>query len=81
MLKYLRYSNIKICVDLNPFTWSFKYASQVDVSFAIRYLRIGPFTITAVLDNGSEYILMGLTSDMKNSINKEDEVASKRYAS
>ena len=60
-MKYLRYSNLKISFDLNPFVWSLKFYHQrptkSDPYLRIFYIRILPFSIALVLDNGTfEYV-------------------------
>lgn len=56
MLKYLRYSNIKLAIDLNPFTWSFRYNNQLIKSMRMIYWRVLPFTIILIIDNGTNPI-------------------------
>jgi hypothetical protein len=56
MLKILKWSNIKISFDLNPFTWSFKYLevkreTPVD-PIRLYYLRTLMFSFLLVIDDG-----------------------------
>jgi hypothetical protein len=56
MFKYLRFSNFKISIDFNPYTWSWKkeYFPQTkeDPNLRIWYLRILPLSFLLVIDNG-----------------------------
>lgn len=56
MFKYIRFSNLKFSVDLNPFVWSFKFHHQgptlTDPCLNIFYLRILPLSIALIIDNG-----------------------------
>ena len=52
--KYLRWSNFKISIDFNPFTWNFRYISEYDKigEFWFAYLRVLPLSFLLVLDEG-----------------------------
>jgi len=56
-MKYLRYSNLKISFDVNPFVWSLKFFHQrptgSDPYLRIFYFRILPLSISLILDNGT----------------------------
>lgn len=56
MLKYLRYSNLKIAIDFNPLTWSFRYNNQLIESMRMIYWRFLFLTIILVIDNGANPI-------------------------
>jgi len=82
VFKYLRYSNLKICIDLSPFAWGFKYSAHHDSGFHLIYMRILFLSLTVIFDNGTDYVFMGLTSDLEdNKINKVDAVANERKTS
>lgn len=56
MWSYIKFSNIKLSVDLNPFVWSFKWMfqgpTQTDPHLRIQYVRILFLSLTVVIDNG-----------------------------
>lgn len=47
-MKYLRYSNLKIALDINPFAWRFKWAK----TDGFYYLRMGPLSFLLTIDDG-----------------------------
>ena len=54
LFKYFRWSNIKISLDLSPFTWSFKWIydrENPDIK-AMIYCRLLPLSILLILDDG-----------------------------
>jgi len=55
-LKYLRFSNIKLSIDLNPCVWSFRWhyqePTQLDPYLHIQYIRILFLSIAVIIDNG-----------------------------
>ncbi len=56
MLNWIRFSNIKISFDLNPFVWSFKWMfqgpTQSDPHLRMQYIRILGVSFLFVFDNG-----------------------------
>ena|ERR1700761_2299555 len=56
MWRYLKFSNLKVSLDFNPFCWSFIYhysgPTKLDPNLSMRYLRILPLSIVLVIDNG-----------------------------
>lgn len=56
MLKYLRFSNIKLSIDLNPFVWGFRWhyqePTQLDPNLHIQYVRILFLSVAVIIDNG-----------------------------
>lgn len=54
--KYLRFSNIKWSIDLNPCVWSFRWhyqePTQLDPFLHIQYVRILFLSVVVVIDNG-----------------------------
>lgn len=61
MWDYVKYSNLKLAVDFNPYTWSFKWLyqepTQRDPHLHIQYIRILFLSIIVVVDNGEFYML------------------------
>lgn len=57
MFKYLKYSNIKLSVDLNPFVWNiiYKYEGPTrrDPHLRMMYLRIFMLSFVVVIDDGT----------------------------
>ncbi len=53
-LQYLRWSNIKFSIDLNPFTWSFKWVYDNDcIDYILMvYVRLGFLSILLMIDDG-----------------------------
>jgi hypothetical protein len=49
--RYIRWSNFKISIDLNPFCWSFKYFADHDDPTFI-YIRLLAFSFLLVIDDG-----------------------------
>lgn len=60
MWNYIKFSNIKLSVDLNPFCWGFKWLYQEptasDPHLRIQYCRILFLSILFVIDNGVYHI-------------------------
>lgn len=56
MLKWIEFSNVKFSIDLNPFCWSLKWHYQKptksDPHLRILYVRILPFSLALIFDNG-----------------------------
>lgn len=56
MWKYLKFSNVKLSVDLNPFCWGFKWFFQgptmSDPNLRIQYVRFLFLSLAVVIDNG-----------------------------
>lgn len=56
MLKYLRFSNIKVSFDLNPCVWSFRWfyqgPTQLDPFLHIHYVRVLFLSVAVIIDNG-----------------------------
>jgi hypothetical protein len=52
LLRILKNSNIKLSVDLNPFCWSFVYLTDRIETSKMIYIRVLPFSLVLVLDNG-----------------------------
>ena len=56
-LKYIRYSNIQIALNLNPFTWGFifKYngPSDLDPGMYCLHIKFLMIRLSFVIDNGS----------------------------
>lgn len=57
LFHYLRYSNLKVSVDLNPLVWSFRFQRQAptrsDPRLHIFYWRILPLSVILVVDDGT----------------------------
>ena len=60
MWKYLKFSNIKISVDLNPFCWGFRWLyegpTKMDPYLRIQYVRILFLSLAVVIDNGVYHV-------------------------
>lgn len=60
-MNYLKYSNVKLAVDLNPFCWGFKWIyqepTQRDPHLHVQYVRLLFLSIIVVIDNGEFYML------------------------
>lgn len=60
MFKYLKFSNIKFSIDLNPFCWGLKWFFQPptmsDPHLRIQYVRILFLSLVVVIDNGEYHI-------------------------
>ena len=57
MLNYLRYSNIQIAINLNPFQWGFKVdhggPTTMDPGMYFFHLKILMLRLSIVIDDGS----------------------------
>jgi hypothetical protein len=60
MWNYLKFSNIKLSVDINPFVWGFKWMfqppTQSDPNLRIQYVRFLFLSLVVVIDNGVYHI-------------------------
>lgn len=60
MWAYLKFSNLKFSIDVNPFVWSFRWTFQAptpsDPHLRIQYIRILFLSIVVVIDNGVWHI-------------------------
>lgn len=60
MWNYIKFSNVKFSIDLNPFVWSFRWIfqgpTQLDPHLRIQYIRILFLSIMVVVDNGVYHI-------------------------
>ena len=60
MWKYLKYSNVKLSIDFNPFVWGFKWMyqepTQSDPNLHIQYVRFLFLSLVVVIDNGVYHI-------------------------
>jgi hypothetical protein len=56
MWKYIKFSNIKLSIDLNPFCWGFMWhfqgPTQTDPHLRIQYVRILGLSLAVIIDNG-----------------------------
>jgi len=54
---YIRYSNIQIAINLNPFTWGFHFEangpSTMDPGMYCLHIKLLMIRFSIVLDNGS----------------------------
>ena len=57
IVNYLKNSNLKLSIDLNPFVWSFvahhQGPSKTDPNLHIWYMRFLPLSVTLVFDDGT----------------------------
>lgn len=53
ILRAIRNSNVKLSVDLSPWTWSFKAMTDRIETSLIVYIRVLAFSLVLVLDNGN----------------------------
>ena len=60
MWDYIKYSNLKFSVDLNPFCWGFKWMYQEptkrDPHLRMQYVRFLFLSMLIIIDNGFYYI-------------------------
>lgn len=56
MWNYIKFSNVKLSVDMNPFVWGFKWLfqgpTQSDPHLRIQYVRFLFLSLVVVVDNG-----------------------------
>ena len=55
IMKYFRWSNLKLSIDFSPFTWSFKWISDrenPDIKYML-YVRALAFSFLLIVDNGA----------------------------
>lgn len=60
MWNYLKFSNLKFSVDVNPFVWGFRWHFQgptrTDPHLRIQYMRFLFLSIAVIIDNGVFHI-------------------------
>lgn len=57
LINYLRYSNVKISIDLNPFYWKFRYdtirPTEHDPCMRVWWFQILFLNLWVMVDNGT----------------------------
>jgi hypothetical protein len=62
-MSYLKNSNIKLSIDLNPLTWSFQWIWGGPGFKKFFYIRILPFVFMVIIDDGVVETLNELNKD------------------
>lgn len=56
-INYLKFSNLKLSLDLSPFTWGVQFLHQAPTAFDpklhIYYIRLLPLSLIIVIDDGT----------------------------
>lgn len=78
MWSYIKFSNVKLSIDLNPFCWGFKWVyegpTDLDPYLRMQYIRFLGISLLVVIDNGEYVISEDYLTDITPTETKADQL-------